>query len=85
MEVRLDQARRDYVICRAIYLALCTLQRLPEDRRPQADWDDMVALMNLPPYSQLIDTVVKAQDELPPAPILKLFEERPLPLPEDLS
>ena len=73
----MDAARRNYIICRALYLALCRLERLPEDRRPQIDWDDMLEIINEPKYQNLIDAITDFEETQPSAPVLRLIHPKP--------
>ena len=47
----MNQARENYLICRALFWMIEHLYRLPEDRRPQADLDDVTEIINTPRVS----------------------------------
>ena len=53
------------------------LYRLPEDRRPQADLDDITEIINTPRYQGLIDSVIEFEDAQPLPEILKLVKSEP--------
>ena len=73
----MDAERRNYIICRALYLALGRLERLPEDQRPQIDLDDMVEIINEPKYESQIAAVTEFEEAQPPAVVLQLIRSKP--------
>ena len=68
----MDSGREHYIIGRALYEAVCRLDRLPEDQRPKSDMQDMLDVLN----SHYLDVleIMLLQDDLkpPPPPIAKL-------------
>ncbi len=68
----MDKSREHYIIGRALYEAVCRLDRLPVDQRPEADMDDMLELLNSR-YRDVLE-IMLLQEELkpPPPPIARL-------------
>lgn len=69
----MDKGREYYVIGKALYVAIETLDRLPDDRRPVSDIDDMAELLMLR-YKDILD-ILNEEERLPlPVPLLRLVQ-----------
>ncbi len=73
----MDEARKHYVIGRALYEAITRLDGLPDEIRPESDIDDMHELLDAQ-YAGVRDALAMGEAYRPPSrPILKLFPKAP--------
>ncbi len=68
----MDKAREHWTIGRALYEAITRLTRLPDERRPESDIDDMRELL-AERYVGVWDALVaRGAHRPPPEPVVKL-------------
>jgi len=68
----MHEARKHWIIGRALYEAITRLTGLPDERRPESDIEDMYELLN-ELYPDVLGAMVARDDErLPPDPVVKL-------------
>ena len=63
----MDKRREHYIIGRALYEAVCRLDRLPVIQRPESDMDDMLDLLNSR-YLGVLEIMLAREDMKPPPP-----------------
>ncbi len=73
----MDEARKHYVIGRALYEAITRLDGLPDELRPESDIDDMHELL-AEQYAGVRDALAMGEAyRPPPEPVVKLFPKAP--------
>ena len=77
----MDKRREHYVIGRALYEAIASLERLPDEQRPDSDIDDMRNLLD-EQYAGIQDALIarEAYKPSPPPPVKLVPKDTP---PED--
>ena len=73
----MDEAREHWIIGRALYEAITSLDRLPDELRPESDIDDMHELLN-EQYAGVRNTLAAREAyRPPPEPTVKLVPKAP--------
>ncbi len=68
----MDEARKHYIIGRALYEAITRLDRLPDELRPESDIDDMHESLDAQ-YAGVRDALAMGEAyRPPPEPVVKL-------------
>ena len=81
----MDEGREHYIIGRALYEAVCRLDRLPIEQRPESDMDDMLELLSSRYLGVLEIMLLQEKLKPPPPPIARLVapakpsEDEPAP------
>ena len=73
----MDEARKHWIIGRALYEAITRLTRLPDEQRPESDIEDMYELLNEQYPGVLGAMAAREDDRLPTAPVVKLVPKKP--------
>ena len=77
MNDAMDSERESYVLAKALFTAIGTFEKLPEDRRPSSDIDDMLILM-FSRYQKFIVIFIEEEGMRPPV-ALRLVPPDPPP------